>query len=951
MPEVRALLLTDVVDSTALTARLGDAAMARLWAQHDRFARDLLAKHGGREIDKSDGFLLLFESARDAVDYALAYHEGLAPLGISARAGLHVGPVSLRENSAADVARGAKPLEVEGIAKVMAARVMSLAKGGQTLLSRDAYRALGDRAVLATAGPDGRLQDASSAGLVAVSYGRWQLQGVTEPIEIFEAGVRGVAPLKPPPDAPKGWRVVYRNGAWMPVREVPHHLPAERDSFVGRTEDLQDIARRLDGGTRLLGVIGTGGTGKTRLVTHYGWTWLGGWPGGVWFCNLAEARTLDGIVYAVARAFDVPLGNDPVVQLGHAIAARGRCLVILDNFEQVAEHAAATLGHWLDRAGEAQFVVTSREVLGLPGEAHLALMPLSGADASALFMSRAADARRGFVASPQDHAAVASLVELLDGLPLAIELAAARIRVMGVEQIRGHMKDRFRLLAGSGARKDRQTTLRATLDWSWDLLREWERAALAQCSAFEGGFTLEAASAVLELSPWPDAPWPVDVVQALVDRSLLRQVTYERFGMLVSIHDYAGEKLRTPDSFSGSGPEAEQAAWRRHGAHFAELGTDAAIDALQRHGGTGRRHVLAAELDNLVAGCRRACVRGDGEMATALLRAAWEVIELRGPILAGLAQAEAVQALCELRPIQRAHVTRIEGQANHIAGRSYRAEALFAAALADFREAGGRRGESGALIDLGVLMEGLGRPDEARLHLDAALNLARELGDRALEARGLVRLSELEWQRGRLDQAQSHGEAALSAALEAGDRLTEGKALGTRAFVQHLRGKSDDARRGYEQAIAVLRETGDRRGEGIALGNLGEVDLEQGRLDDAWAHAEAALALLRETGSRRNEGYILGNLGMLHLRSGRVAEGRTALQAGEVILREARHRVLLALLLAHRAALEVEAPDLAAARAALTESEVLAGEVGAGPESEVRQLIAKVKARLAELGE
>ena len=215
MSEVRALLLTDVVDSTQLSERLGEAELAALWAAHDRLARDLLPVRRGREIDKTDGMLLLFEAAADAVAYAMAYQRALAKLNppLKARAGVHVGPVILRENSQSDVARGAKPLEVEGMAKAVAARVMSIANGGQTLLSADARNALGE------------------ITLRVESQGHWRMKGIAEPIELFEVG-EADALFVPPPDAAKGYRVVREGDLWLPARNIKHSLPAELDSFV-----------------------------------------------------------------------------------------------------------------------------------------------------------------------------------------------------------------------------------------------------------------------------------------------------------------------------------------------------------------------------------------------------------------------------------------------------------------------------------------------------------------------------------------------------------------------------------------------------------------------------------------------------------------------------------------------------------------------------------------------
>jgi predicted ATPase/class 3 adenylate cyclase len=594
---VKALLSTDIVDSTRFTERLGDVKAAEVWANHDRLARDLLAFQHGREIDRTDGFFLLFDSAIEAVSYALAYHEVLARLGLMARAGIHVGTVHLRTTPAEDVARGAKPLEVEGLAKPLTVRIMSLAHGGQTLLSAAAREAIGD-----------------DAGETEIErHGHYRLKGIELPVEIFEIGKRGVSPFTPPADGEKGYQVVRLADLWRPVREVRHNLPAERDTFVGRARELRSLAARLDAGIRLLTVVGTGGAGKTRLVRRYGWGWMGDWPGGVCFCDLSECRSLDGIWFAVATALDVPLGKDPAVQLGHAMAGRGRCLVILDNFEQVIEHAGVTVGGWLDRAANTTFLVTSRERLHLNGEALLPLDPLPVATESVdLFRERAIAQRPDFELNQVNRAAVTEIVRLLDGLPLAIELAAARVAVLPPTQLLGRLKDRFSVLGGVHGEAARQATLRNAIDWSWSLLAPWEQAALAQCSVFEGGFTLVAAEVALDLSEFPVPISVLDVVQALVDKSLLRSIAsvddqrYDvdepYFGMYVSIREYARQKLHANGT-------RERAVEDRHGAYFAAFGTDDQLESLSRHMGVRRRRSLTLEIDNLVVACRRAIVR------------------------------------------------------------------------------------------------------------------------------------------------------------------------------------------------------------------------------------------------------------------------------------------------------------------------------------------------------
>src|SRR5438105_2566047 len=640
MPTLHALLLTDVVDSTRLTEQLGDGAMAELWAAHDRLARDLLPLWHGREIDKTDGMLLLFDAAADAVGYTLAYHRAIEErkLPIKARAGIHVGPVSLRANSPDDIGRGAKPVEVDGMALPIAARVMSVALGGQTLLSAEARLALGVT-------PQ-RVR----------SHGYWRVKGIGEPMELFEIGA-SEGPFRVPPDCDKAYRVVRQGYIWLPVHAVRHSLPAERDKFVGCQQALHTLAHKLDSGVRLVSLLGMGGIGKTRLVTRFAWTCLGDYPGGIWFCDLSQARTIDGIHFAVAQGLDVPLGTtQPVVQLATAIAARGRCLVILDNFEQVAGHAEATLGHWLDRAPQAQFIVTTRQVLGIVGEEIFALAPLLGDEAAELFTRRAEAARQGYVPSAEDLVAIRQLVKVLDGLPLAIELAAARMRVMPPRTLLARMHDRFDVLLSHAGRRDRQATLRAAFDWSWELLSEPEKATLARLSVFEGGFTLDSASALVRATAAEGAPSPIDVVNWLVDKSLVRQVSDERFDLLETVREYAAQHLRTEGRFHGSGPACEAAARASHWRHFASMDEQAAVAD------------RCAEANNLVAACRAAATAGDCHAATATLVAAWAALRLTGPYHAGVELALVVAALDSLDDADQGLVHWVAGSALDMLG-------------------------------------------------------------------------------------------------------------------------------------------------------------------------------------------------------------------------------------------------------------------------------------------
>jgi predicted ATPase/tetratricopeptide (TPR) repeat protein len=757
------------------------------------------------------------------------------------------------------------------------------------------------------------------------------------------------------------------------VREIRHSLPAEGDAFVGRGEALAELSRRIQSGTRLVSVVGIGGSGKTRLATSYARSWLGEFPGGVWFCDLASARSVDGIASAVAQGLDVPLGrDDPVVQIGHAIAGRGACLVILDNFEQVARHAARTLGQWLARADEARFVVTTREVLGLAGETVLTLPPLSETEGAALFAQRAHAAKPDFRPNAEDEAAIVPLVRLLDGLPLAIELAAARVRVMAPRMLLARMSERFKLLASKGGRLDRQSTLQAAFDWSWDLLAGPEKAALAQLSVFEGGLTLEAAEGVLDLSGFDDAPWTVDVIQSLVDKSFVRARGDERFDLLVSVQAYAAEHLETDGRYAGSGPQGLAVAQLRHLAWFAALGPSRAA--------AGR----CADLDNLVVACRRAVALGAGDLATGALEGAWAALSLRGPLETGVELAESVCAISGLDDRAAAHAQMVLGVSLVSCGRSAPARALYDRALACARAAGDRTCEAMLTFRLGALHEFMGRMQDARAQHRSAIEMARELGDLQLECMANNGLGNIDVVEGRMDEALAHYEAALALAGRTHDLHMQGNLLGNLGKLHMEIGHTEEAQARCEQSLALARDTGNRRLESRQLCNLGMLSIVQDRPAESEAASKAALAILRELGDARieaivrcnlgivierqgrpdearaefesalrvaralgdpiPEGQFLGYLGLLHARQGRHDEARASLASGETLLRSASDAFGLGVLLTSRAEAEHLAGDAAMAMATLASAETIATEVGAGPASEIGLALARVRA-------
>ncbi len=981
-PQRRTVLITDLVDSTKLAAELGDARVVEVWLAHDRAARDLLPLYDGREVDKSDGFLMLFERPLDGVRYALAYHRALvrlsAELGLRlrARAGLHEGEVSVIRTPERDVALGAKQWEVEGMAKPMAARIMSVALGGQTLLSASTRQAILE-------------EDPEFEGepIRFQSHGHYRMKGVPAPLEIVEAAVRG-SPLQPPPDAAKVYRVVPADGDWRPAREVPNNLPPPRAGFFGRVTELRAIGDALDEGARLLTLVGPGGIGKTTLSGRFAAAWLGDWPGGAWLADLSEARTAADITRALGAALSVPLDQaDAAGTLGAALRSRGRTLILLDNFEQVVRFAPETVGRWLDLAPEAAFLVTSRLRLGLRGERILPVEPLplpppepslsalEESPAAALFLERARAVQPSLALDEAQVAAVARLVALLDGLPLAIELAAARARMLPPTKILERMGRRFDLLRG-GARgaPDRQATLRGAIDGSWELAEPHQRLALSQLAVFEGSFDLEAAEAALDLSEDPDAPWALDVLEALVEQSLLqrREVQGEpRFSLLQSIQEYAWEKLDEP---------ARRAAEARHAAWYARWGEERSIQdqSAQPH----LRARLELDLDNVLAAARR----GEGEPAALAALGALQLLSERGPfalaseiveralplarerrtqarlrVSLGVVRARSGQPEAALEPLQEALATARAlglrwheaqalgalGQAALLRGALSEARARYEEALALYRGLGDARGEAGCLAELAHVI-GIrgGDHDLARPLLEAALALHARRHDEAGEAVTRSHLGAILAIKGDFEGALLAYGRARDLAKAVGDRRTEGLCEGMIAAVLGLLGRGDEARGHFEAALRVQSSIGDRVHEAMHAVNYGDLLARLGEDAAARRWLEHAVTLARETANPTVEGSALGALGTLHLRSGELTLARERLTRGEALLRES-DPAELGKLLCTLGRLELRGGARPAALARVGEARAILERLGLADSSELGVLIAALEAELS----
>ncbi|MEO1272740.1 MAG: protein kinase, partial [Myxococcota bacterium] len=483
----------------------------------------------------------------------------------------------------------------------------------------------------------------------------------------------------------------------------PVNLPRFASSFVGRERELFALDQLVSEGANLVTLHGIGGLGKTRLSVEWANTCYPDFPGGCYFCDLAEATSLNGVCLYLAQALEIPLNKDaPVQTLGYALSGRGRVLVIFDNFEQVVDYGSSSIGVWLEMAPEAMFVVTSRRQVGLDGERVVNVQPLQTpttdqqetiqqSEAVRLFVARAKQTRGDFELTQHNAHIIAHLVRQLDGLPLTIEMAASRVRTLTPAGIVSRLSDRFRLLRSS--RRDvsgRQMTLLATLDWSWELLTAYEQAAFAQCAVFQGSFSLEAAEAVVDLAEYAATPWVMDVIESLIDKSLI-QVADHRLTMFVSVHQYAATKLQCLED------DAQEDVRERHLEYFAQYGQHTFLKQLDLN--KKALDELEMELGNLDAALSYASESDRFNLAGLCALALGEYFIRQGLFDVGLVK---------IRPVlNRSTHNTIRLRLMHLFG--------------DLNRAGGRLGE-------------------ARHRLEEALHMARDSGEQHLEGKLLCGL-------------------------------------------------------------------------------------------------------------------------------------------------------------------------------------------------------------------
>ena len=687
--------LSDIEESTRLVQDIGPDAFGRLLDEHASILRTAISRNGGTEIrTEGDSFFAVFPTPSGGVAAAVEAQGGLAkhpwPSGsaILIRVGLHTG----------EGRRGGD--DYVGIDVHRAARIAAAAHGGQVLLS-DATRVLVEHAL-----PD---------AVVVRDLGRHRLKDLDHPEHLHDLVIDGLASEFPPV------RSLAGGGS---------NLPVPRTSFVGRKREQADVDELL-ATSRLVTLTGPGGTGKTRLALRVAADQIERFDDGVVFVDLSAVTDPGAVLARVASTLGIreEPSRDRVEQLADHLGRR-RILLVLDNLEQVVG-AAPAIDRLLGGAPGLTILATSRVPLHLSGEQEYAIQPLrlpdpaSAADVSSLatcesvmlFVQRASSVDPGFRVNAENAAPIAEIARRVDGLPLAIELAAGRLKVFGPQALLHRLERRLPMLTGGPTdAPERHRTVRAAIEWSHDLLDAEGRRLFARLAAFRGGFGLDAAEAVCDAGLGVPV---IDALSSLVDASLVRRERDRegeaRFGMLETIDEYATERLAA----SHEEPEIRQ----RHADHVLDLALEAEPYLLGEDRNRWVRR-LDEEHDNIRAALDWAAAGGDVETALRTASALWRFWQDRGDLAEGRASLERLLALpgAETRSVARVRALGALGGLAYWQGDYERIVRPYEEALAIAREIGDRGLISRALLDQSfVPMMTAGDFDRSRLLLEEAL--------------------------------------------------------------------------------------------------------------------------------------------------------------------------------------------------------------------------------------
>ncbi len=820
-------LFSDIEGSTRLLQACGDR-WPPLLRRHQELLSGAFAEHRGTVVGtEGDSFFVVFRTPADALRAAIAGQRVLAEETwpddgrISVRMGVHTGDGQLSNET------------YVGLDVHRAARIMGAGHGGQVLVSSTT---------------EALVRGSLPEGTTLADLGVHRLKDLASAEQIFSVRAPGIAESFP---------------ALQALDVLPSSLPTPLTSFVGRDDETRRIAALLEA-HRLVTLTGPGGTGKTRLSLRVAEEVAHRFPDGTHFVALDAVREVELVLPAIGQVLGLAdPGRDPLERLPPHIGDR-RCLVILDNLEQVVD-AGADIAELLRRTSELRMIVTSRSALRVYGEQEFPVSPLAVPDAGAtmgaggivespavvLFVERARAVRPGFGVTDENAAAIAEICRRLEGLPLAIELAAARIRILAPEAMLARIDSTLELGAG-GARDlpERQQTLRGAIAWSHDLLDDRDRAFFSSLSVFIGGADLEAIEAVIGAG---DA---LDAIGSLLDKSLVRQQETDgdaRFRMLETIREYAYERLVE----RGAADDLR----RRHAAHYIDMAERLAAEIM----GPRQKELLDRldrERDNLRAAIASSIDLGETNLALRALAAMWRFWQMRGYLVEGRERSRRILALpgTDADPLCLARAQEAAGGIAYWQGDFVAAREHYGIQLDIHRVHSSESEVANALFNriMSFVIESQTPggppiiPEQATTDSDEALAIYRRLGDRPGEGRVMWSMmnNEILTRTGNYDRIGELGEQSLEIFTKANDRFMLAWTHYMLGISENLRDRPAQAHVQNVAALELFRATGDLSGYALVLDGLAVTAFRAGDRLRSMRLAGAANAIQTQGGAQ-----------------------------------------------------------------------------------------------------
>ena len=796
------------------------------------------------------------------------------------------------------------------------ARLLAAAHGGQTLISATT------KAALEMLPERTELRD----------LGERRLKDLLRPERIFQV-VTGDLPSDFPP--------------LNTLDAVPNNLPTALTSFIGREREIAD-AKRLLSSTHLLTLTGAGGCGKTRLSLQVAADLLDSFPDGVWFVELAALTDPATVPSALASA--MVIREDPARPILASIADRVRnktVLLILDNCEHLVSACAEATDALLRSCPNLRIMASTREALGIAGETVWRVPSLPGDDAVRLFCDRARAVVPAFEMTEQNAAALRDVCQRLDGIPLAIELAAARVNVLHVDQIAARLKDRFRLLTGgSRTALPRQRTLRAAIDWSYDLLSQSERRALCRISIFAGGFTLEAAEAVCaDAETTPENM--LDLLSRLVEKSLVMVEKSEHeayYSLLDMVRQYSRERLLESGDAELMG--------RRHRDYFLQFAEGIALELTGPNQGRWLDRI-DREYENFRAALTWCQADPQGIEASLRLAAAlsrfWFVRgyfeEARSWLKEAMSRADTTKRTAQWAKALRSMGTLALMQGDYVSARS-----LYEESLAIFHTFEDHGAVAATLLDLANTSRTQGNLTLAQAHSEEALKKFRDLGAARGIAQALILLGSLVHLHGDNQRAQALLEESLSIFRNLNLKDGIAQTLDALGVIASSRADYQTARSLHRESLSIYRELGAKTKIAGVLSNAGHAALCENDLASAESAFRESLQIAEGIGERRWIALALHNLGLTMQKRHDPKAARAYLLRALQIRAELGDKISMAYSLEAVAELDLEEKDIALAVRLFASADALRSSIGvpleAAEQSAHDKLIASTRSEL-----